>query len=230
MLALVSKDDVHSGSAFFRLARAMWVVANIGILIVSVSGYRDLTGITLMLSFPADILALTLALIGLAGVGIAERSWVFTASFGVLAILCGYVQWFVLGRAIAARLLARLPATKPLRVVLRGAIVLLWLVQALIGWEVVRATEADERFWRRASAIRAGMTADEVRSILGEPREVSDNTGEPKPCHEPLAVRASFYWYEHERLPGRFARSSSVLRLCSDQRGVVIERSMIIVD
>ena len=145
-------------------------------------------------------------------------------------LVCGYVQWFIAGRAVAARLIPLLPASRRLRLAFRTGVVVMFLGLTVLGWDLVRAPEEEDAFISQAATIEPGMTAEEVRSILGEPRHVSDNRGEPKPCNEAAAVRAGFYWYQHQRLPGRLGRSGFVLRVCADQRGIVVERSTIIVD
>jgi hypothetical protein len=54
---------------FFRVFRVLWVGVNIAILIVSASGYRDLSVLTLMLSFPASVVAGLMSLIVFDAIG-----------------------------------------------------------------------------------------------------------------------------------------------------------------
>jgi len=62
-------------STFFRALRMLWVGVNVAILIVSASGYRDLSGLMVMLSFPADAVGGILLMGVIEGVGWNEPVW-----------------------------------------------------------------------------------------------------------------------------------------------------------
>ena len=209
---------------FLSLVRLLWVGVNIACLLVSISGLRDLSGITIMLSFPASVLAGVLSLIAFDATA-WSGTWLATLLLGTVAIASGYVQWFVVGRALAQRMLVHLPARRPLHLALRVAVVFVFVGLGGIGIELVRAQEQADLFFDRAMTVREGMSNHEVRSILGEPNQVFGHTAaseSPRVC-SPGAVREAAYWYEHHSLPPRFARDSFVLVVCSDAHGRVVD-------
>lgn len=154
-----------------------------------------------------------------------SATWPVTVLIGTVAIAGGYVQWFVIGRALAARMLGHLPPRRVLHLALRAGVVCVFLGLFAVGLELVRAQEQADLFFDRAMTVRQGMSNHEVRSILGEPNQVFDHTdtsGSPRVC-SPGAVREASYWYEHHSLPPRFARDSFVLVVCSDAHGRVVD-------
>jgi len=62
-------------STFFRTLRLLWVCVNVAILIVTVSGYRDLTGLTFILSFPAGAPVGVILLPIIDGMTWSDRAW-----------------------------------------------------------------------------------------------------------------------------------------------------------
>jgi hypothetical protein len=216
----------------FRVLSATWVGVNIVILALSVFGPRDLSGVTLMLSFPGDIIPLFLLMPVLALTGWSESHRLVTLTFGVAAIAVGYAQWFVLGRALARRLLPRLPFQPLVRVVGDVGVVLIFLGLGAVGWAMVRAHEQEEGFRSRAAAVREGMTVEQVRSILGEPREIVEGpqAAQSLACSQAKAFRLTTYWYEHPSLPTRLWKHHFALALCSDAQGRIVGRSTIDID
>ena len=95
---------------FFRRLRLIWVSVNVAILIVTALGYRDLSGLTFILSFPADVVVGVILLPALDGMAWSGRAWLSGLLFGTVAFISGYVQWFVIGRAVAERIFARFPS------------------------------------------------------------------------------------------------------------------------
>ena len=71
---------------------------------------------------------------------------------------------------------------------------------------------------------------EEVRSILGDPRQLVDQAeglGNRSLCSAP-AVPGALYWYEHHYLPRRLAsRRFFTLVVCFDRQGNVIDTSTI---
>jgi hypothetical protein len=205
---------------FLRVFRLVWLGVNIASLIVSVSGLRDLSGIILMPSFPASVPAGLILMIAFDATGWSVTSLV-TLLMGTIVILSGYIQWFVMGRVVAERILLQFPARRLLPIALRAGIVFVFVSLGAIGVEMARAQEQARLFFERAMAVREGMTIEEVRSILGDPKQVFELTETPSVCSAG-AVRGASYWYEHRSLPRRLGRDSFVLIVCSDPHGKVV--------
>jgi len=203
-------------STFFRRLRLLWVGVNVAVLVITASGHRDLSALTVMLSFPAGVVAVILLPID-AWTG---RGGLNNLLSGTVAFISGYVQWFVIGRAIAERILARFPSRRLLDVGRFGVVVLL-LGSTFLGLVIVRAQAEENRFIDRALTVHEGMTIDEVRTILGDPK--SERTVLPTDTDSLCpagTARVTSYWYEHEWLPrGGFF----LLSLCLDRQGNVIE-------
>ena len=198
------------------------------ILGLSVLGPRDLTGLTFMLSFPGDIFALFLFMPVVELMGWRESHWLVSLTFGVAAVAAGYLQWFVVGPAVAQRMRQWLPlrAFAPL---VRVSVVLLFLGLGALGCEMVRAQGQEELFRSRAVTIREDMALEQVRSILGEPTQVVEGPDavQSLACSRGDAYHQRLYSYEHRWLPERLWRSSFVLAVCSDAKGKVVGRSTI---
>ena len=84
-------------SAFFRVVRGLWIGVTLVAVIVSVSGFRDLSPVILMLSFPASVIVGLLGVIASDAMGWNEP---LRLDMGIV-IGAGYVEWFVIGRSFA---------------------------------------------------------------------------------------------------------------------------------
>ena len=215
---------------FFRVFRATWVSLNVLILALTIFGPRDLSGFSLMWSFPADIVSLFVVAALIEGPG--APAWTFAPAFGIAAIAAGYLQWFVVGRALARRVLSWLSFCPLARTVLRVIAVLVFVAQGAVGFEMTRAQGQEQLFIGRAATVREGMTLDQVHAILGKPRGVQQGPDamDPSSCFQGGSTEKRFYWYEHHSLPRRFWKSSFVLVVCSDAERRVVGRSTIHVD
>lgn len=212
-------------STFFRTVRLLWVGVSVAILIVTVSGYRDLSGLTFILSFPADVVGGVPLLFAIEALTPSGPAWLENLLFGIVDVISGYVQWFVVGRAVEERVFARLPSRR-LLYVSRAGIVFVFLGLTLLGLPMVRAQDEAKDYFDRAMTIREGMTIDEVRSILGDPKADEAATTENVSFCPAGTARVMSYWYEHEWLWRRLSSDSFFLPLCLDHQGKVIAVGM----
>jgi hypothetical protein len=207
---------------FFHVFRLLWVGTNIAILAVTAFSWRDLSGLTFMLSFPASVVAVLISVIAFDAAGWSATTLV-TVLTGVGAVVSGYVQWFVIGRALAHRILARCPVPR-LRGVLEAGALSASVVLGAIGLEMVQAEEQAGDFFDRAMAVHEGMSGKQVQSILGDPKQVFDRTTpDTFSLCSADAVRVASYWYEHEWLPSPLVRGNFFLVLCLDSQGRVLQ-------
>jgi hypothetical protein len=208
-------------STFFRRLRRVWITVNVAILVVTASGYRDLSSLTFILSFPADVVIGVLLLPVSEGVASSGRPWLNHLLFGTILIISGYVQWFVIGRAVVERMSARFPSRRVVNVG-RVGIVVGFLGLTFLGLAMVRADDEAGHYRDRARTVREGMTIDEVRSELGDPQsDVAATTENAGLCPAGTA-RVTSHWYEHEWLPRPLSRDSFFLPLCLDRQGKVV--------
>jgi hypothetical protein len=217
--------------SFVGKCRLLWLGVSLASVIACTSGYPEMAPIVVMLSFPSSVVAGIAVQIAIDTTTRIGPIWVQTLLFGTAALLGGYLQWFVIGRALATRLLARLPSGR-LHVMARAGVVFVFLGLAAFGLVMVREQQQAMRYFLRAMDVREGMTLDEVRSLLGEPRQASPPsvTDAWRDCDNRDAVRIESYWFEHEWLPRRFGRSGFVLAVCSDRQRRVVEIHHIEVD
>jgi hypothetical protein len=219
-----------TSSTFFHAIRWLWVSVNLVALSVSVSGFRDLSPVTLMLSFPASVLAGLIVVTANDALGWNEPTWLIMGLLGIIVTGFGYVQWFVIGDTLARRIISRLPTHRLLSLALRAVPIVLFLGLGAIGIEIVHAQDRTDEFIDRAVTVREGMTREEVLAILGGPKESIELTRgieDRSLCSVP-AVRGALYWYEHHYLPRQLAsRRFFTLVVCFDQQGKVIDTSTI---
>jgi hypothetical protein len=209
-------------STFFRRLRLAWVAVNVAIVVVAASGDRDLSALTAMLSFPAGVVVVLMlppTLDGLTG----GRAWLNDVLFGTAIFISGYVQWFVIGRAIAGRILARFPSRRLLDVG-RVAVAVVLLGLTFLGLAFVHAIEQSNHYVDRARTVREGMTVAEVRTILGDPKFDELATTENAGLCPAGTARVTWYWDEHEWLTRRS------LLVCSDRQETVIHVSLGVVN
>jgi hypothetical protein len=145
--------------------------------------------------------------------------------FGIIAFISGYIQWFVIGRAVVERVFARFPSHRLLNAGRVGAVIV-FLGLAFLGLAMVRAQDEAEHYRDRAITVREGMGADELRSILGDPKSDEVVTTDNVSFCPGGTARVTSYWYEHEWLPRRLSSDSFFLPLCLDQQEKVIAVGM----
>jgi hypothetical protein len=160
-MADTKRQRMRTRWTFFHVLSLLWVGVNITILVVTASGWRDLSGMTFTLSFPVSIVVGMIYVIALDLFGWSTTSAV-ALLFGIVTTVTGYVQWFVLGRALAEKLVARIRVPRRLRATLWAAVVSMFLGLGAIGCEIVRADEQAGRFIDRASDIPAAQGAGAV--------------------------------------------------------------------
>ena len=208
-------------SAFLRRLRLVWVGLNLAILLVSASGYRDLSDLLFMLSFPADVVVGVILLPVLDVMTWSGPPWLRHLLFGSVVLASGYIQWFVIGRAVAERVSARFPSGRVLVVARCGAVGVL-LGFTFPGLAMVRAQDEANEYRERAMTIRVGMSTDEARTILGDPNVDEARATESARLCPAGTARVRSYWYEHDWLPRRLSRDTFFLPVCLDRQGKVV--------